>query len=223
MKLEEISKRIAEIIQKGNKVLSGGHTSSMGASHTHISSFNEFRSLALSFLKNTFGEDHPYFTDFDKKVINSNSLSFTEIGIGILKAAENEINGGWLFTTRGLISAEIFSDFLEMSEYLLTENYKDAAAVMIGSVLEEHLRQLCIKNSLPIENMQSSKVTPIKADQLNADLTGQGIYSKLDQKNVTAWLDLRNKAAHGKYSEYSKQQVDLMLQGVRDFIIRNAI
>ena len=110
-----------------------------------------------------------------------------------------------------------------MAEYLLNENYKDAAAVMIGSVLEEQLRQLCVNSSVPIEKMQSNKVTPIKADQLNADLTGKGIYGKLDQKNITAWLDLRNKAAHGKYLEYTKLQVELMMQGVRDFIIRNAV
>ena len=26
------------------------------------------------------------------------------------------------------------------------------------------------------------------------------VYSTLDQKSVTAWLDLRNKAAHGKFT-----------------------
>jgi hypothetical protein len=30
---------------------------------------------------------------------------------------------------------------------------------------------------------------------LNADLKGAGAYDKRDQKAVTAWLDLRNKAA----------------------------
>ena len=38
---------------------------------------------------------------------------------------------------------------------------------------------------------------------------------------VTAWLDLRNKAAHGNYSEYNDNQVKQMIMGVRDFIIRN--
>lgn len=56
---------------------------------------------------------------------------------------------------------------------------------------------------------------------MNADLAGANVYSKLDQKNVTAWLDLRNKAAHGKYGEYTKEQVALLIQSVRDFITRN--
>jgi hypothetical protein len=61
-----------------------------------------------------------------------------QVGIGILTAARNEIAGGWLFTTKGLVSAELFSDFLDMASHLLAEKYKDPAAVMAGSVLEEH-------------------------------------------------------------------------------------
>jgi hypothetical protein len=57
---------------------------------------------------------------------------------------------------------------------------------------------------------------------MNADLTAVGAYTKLDQKNVTAWLDLRNKAAHGKYAEYQAAQVALMIAGIRDFITRTA-
>jgi len=43
------------------------------------------------------------------------------------------------------------------------------------------------------------------------------------QKNVTAWLDLRNKAAHGKYDEYNRQQVQLMHQAVFEFMTRVAL
>ena len=58
---------------------------------------------------------------------------------------------------------------------------------------------------------------------LNADLAKNEIYSKLDQKTVTSWFDLRNKAAHGKYDEYSKEQVSIMLQGIIEFMSRNSI
>ena len=110
-----------------------------------------------------------------------------------------------------------------MAEHLLIEKYKDASAVMIGSVLEEHLRQLCDKNNIQVIEVKNGKSIPKKADLLNAELTGNSIYSKLDQKSITSWLDLRNKAAHGKYSEYNIQQVELMLQGVTEFITRNQI
>jgi hypothetical protein len=109
-----------------------------------------------------------------------------------------------------------------MAEHLLEEKYKDPAAVVGGSVLEEHLRQLCTAVSLPVEDIPVGRNVPIakKADTLNSDLARIGKYTKLDQKSVTAWLDLRNKAAHGKYDEYTWDQVQLMLAGVRDFVAR---
>ena len=48
------------------------------------------------------------------------------------------------------------------------------------------------------------------------------VYLKLDQRAVTTWLDLRNKAAHGKYAEYSLEQVRLMQQGITEFMARVA-
>jgi hypothetical protein len=61
-----------------------------------------------------------------------------------------------------------------------------------------------------------------KADALNSELAAAGVYSKLDQKNVTAWLGLRNHAAHGQYADYTKEQVALFLQSAGDFISRYA-
>lgn len=138
--------------------------------------------------------------------------------LGILRALRADYAAGYLATVEELIHADLFSDFLEMAEHLLNQGYKDPSAVLIGSVLEEHLRKLCLKNSLPVSVGSNHK----KADTLNADLTGASVYSKLDQKSITAWLDLRNKAAHGKYTEYTKDQVHLMLDGVRNFMVRNA-
>jgi hypothetical protein len=141
--------------------------------------------------------------------------------LGILKAARDEMAGGWTITVKAIVSAEIFSDFLDMASYLLKEGWKDAAAVTVGGVLEEHLRQLCHKAGIDTEiTKQSGDKVPKKADLLNANLYKHGVYGSLDQKNVTGWLDLRNKAAHGKYNQYTKEQATLMCQGVTDFIAR---
>ena len=121
---------------------------------------------------------------------------------------------------KGLISAEIFSDFIEMAQHLLSQNYKDPAAVIAGSVLEEHLRQLAISNGVEIEVETDGVLRPKKADRLNSDLAKAEVYSKLDQKAVTMWLDLRNKAAHGHFQEYTKDQVSNMIQSVIEFMVR---
>jgi hypothetical protein len=136
--------------------------------------------------------------------------------VGVLTALRTAYDADYIASVTELIHGDTFADFVEMAEYLLSEGYKDAAAVIIGSTLEEHLRQLCIKNGIGT----GAAGRPKRADQLNADLAGPSVYSKLDQKSITAWLDLRNKAAHGKHSEYSKEQVAFLIQGIRDFMAR---
>jgi hypothetical protein len=117
-----------------------------------------------------------------------------------------------------LIHAEVFSDLIGMAHELQTSGYKDAAAVITGSVLEDHLRKLAAKGGLEVEKGDGS---PKKADALNAELTAAGIYNGLEQKSVTAWLDLRNKAAHGHYDDYDQQQVAALIRDVREFLIRH--
>ena len=140
---------------------------------------------------------------------------------GILQSLRADVAAGYLKSQRELLHAEVFADFLEMAQHLANEGYKDAAAVIAGSSLEAHLRQLCTKGGIAPETTSGSSTVPKKADRLNSELAAAGAYSKLDQKNVTAWLDIRNKAAHGKYTEYQLQQVNLQIAGIRDFIGRN--
>jgi hypothetical protein len=133
MKLDDWKHRVEELIAFGEAVL---QTQTLRHSRRAVDDrgFAEFRPAALSFLRNSYGDEHPYYTDFNANVTTTYPTD-TEKGLGILKGVQKEIAGGWLHTTKGLVSAEIFSDFLEMADHLLSENYKDAAAVMVGGVL----------------------------------------------------------------------------------------
>ncbi len=218
MNLTDFGERADEIMALGERARATSGRTEWGGTHVSNAEFMEFRSAALSFLRNVFGSDHPYYESFDEETETAVESS-AHSGLGVMAAAKSEVLGGWAQTATGIVSAEIFSDFLEMAEHLLTSDYKDAAAVMVGGVLEEHLRQLCRKHSISV--FQTSR--PKTADRLNADLAGAKVYNKLDQKAVTSWLDLRNNAAHGKYDEYTREQVQLMLEGVGNFSARNAI
>ena len=138
--------------------------------------------------------------------------------VGALRALRRDYDAGYLSSVQSLVRAEVFADLLEMAEHLLEQGYKDPCAVLVGGVLEDHLRNLCQGRGIPLQI--SGK--PKKADSMNNDLASAVVYSKLDQKNVTAWLDLRNKAAHGKRDEYNADQVRNLLVGVREFAARIA-
>lgn len=135
----------------------------------------------------------------------------------ILQALRDDYEAGHVRSVEQLIHADVFEDFLEMADELQGHGYKDPAAVIAGSVLEEHLRKLASANGEPIE---VSPGRTMKADAINARL-GKSVYNKLEQKSVTAWLDLRNKAAHGQYDEYDAGQVAALIAAVREFMVRH--
>jgi hypothetical protein len=218
MQTKNILNKIDYVISNGKNALVNTRIGDM-SDYADVGYFAGFRTMALSLISSIFSEDHIYYKDFSKQVINSQTYN-VETGLSILRSVRYEVENGWVTSFKKIVTAEIFSDFLEMSKYLLDEKYKDPAAVMIGSVLEEHLRQLCNNHSIETYIIKGTDSIPKKADLMNTDLTKAKVYGVLEQKSVTMWLDLRNRAAHGKYSEYTIEQVDLMYQGVLDFISR---
>lgn len=142
-----------------------------------------------------------------------NPGAFTRELYAIASALRDDLRAGWLSSLVELVHADTYNDFLEMAEGLLTSDYKDAAAVIIGSSLEVHVRSLCTKHG--VDTDVSGK--PRKADVMNADLKKAGVYGTLEQKRITAWLDLRNSAAHGEYAKYDKDDVRRLARDVRDF------
>jgi len=176
-----------------------------------------FRVAGLSFIANVFGRNHSHYLEFDAST-TSNFPSDAEQGLAILEVIRGEIEGGWVRSFSSLVAADLFGDFLEMAEYLVKEGYKDAAAVMAGSVLEEHLRRLCPTRQVDTHEDKQGDLVPKKADRINAELTKAGAYNGTEQKMVTAWLGLRNDAAHGHYDKYTQDQVANMVQGIMGFI-----
>jgi len=221
MTLDDLIERADELIALAKRALESREDIGFGPS-VRSDLYGELRAAALPFIESSFGRQHSYYREFDTQVKDVSDY-YIKQGLGILTAIRGEMAGGWVRTTRGLVSAEVFADFLEMAEHLLATNYKDSAAVMIGSVLEQHLRQMAIKHDVPTTETRNGKDLPRKASVVNADLVKAAAYNKLDEKNVTSWLDLRNKAAHGQYDQYTKAQVELLLASVRDFVGRHLV
>lgn len=130
--------------------------------------------------------------------------------IGILQAAYDDLKLGLLEDTKTLITAEVFSDFIEQAEYLLKEGYRLPAAVLVRAVIEDGMRTLCNKYGISLPGRP-------KLDWMNSELTKAGVYNKNIQKQVTAWAGIGNSAAHGKLNEFTKVDVKNMVSGVINF------
>lgn len=153
---------------------------------------------------------------------NTHDYERLQMIMGVVQSLRDDVKAGYTLSFAEMIHGEVLADLLDMATHLRNEGYKDAAAVIAGGTLEAHLRQLCLKYGVDLEYPTANGDLRIKtADRMNADLAKASAYSLLDQKNVTAWLALRNSAAHAHYSEYTADQVALLVDSVRDFITRN--
>ena len=158
------------------------------------------------------------FDEKNKYRYSHNGLILKHV-VGIIQALKSDLENDYLKSLSEIIHSDLFSDYIDMSSHLLEEGYKDPAAVLTGSTLENHLRNLCVKNNIGIEyENNKGKIVPKKADSLNAELAKEEVYNKTYQKQITAWLDLRNNAAHGKYDQYNDTEVKLMISGILNFI-----
>jgi hypothetical protein len=207
--------------------IAGGQASSRAQIEANS---GEFSSSAIAAVERAVGTKSPFYSEAARYAEQNAKISSTmvpELGLahihklaGVVRAVRSAVANDYLASAREMIRGEVFADFLAQAEYLLDQGYKDPAAVIAGGVIEDHLRRLCEKLSIETTELVGADVRPKKAEKMNTDLVKADAYEKLQQKNITAWLDLRNKAAHGEYDKYATQEVKLMLAGITDFISR---
>jgi hypothetical protein len=158
-------------------------------------------------------EESHYFQQFEKneepRAYSTNYDVFKSLK-AVFLAAKEDFEGGYLSSMRTLVQAEVFDSELEQANELLNNSYSTAAAVIAGVVLETALRELCDRESIPHGNL----------NKMNADLTKSGVYNKLAQKQITAWADIRNSAAHGKPNEFIDQDVTNMIRDIGQFLAK---
>ena len=222
MKIDEkISNRFQELVDKGNSLNNTRHSGGGKSLSNFPFDFVESEFLhqwginCLHLLRKTFGDESDHYKKynelFPKFSRSRDNFSYFQNAFGILKAAQNDYENELLFNTRTLIEAEVFDEFLEQAEELFKKGYYQPSAVIAGCVLEDGLRKLCDRNSIAL---------PPKAtiEPMNVELAKAGSYNKLIQKKITALADLRNKAAHGEWKEFTEKDVEDMIRDVRRFM-----
>lgn len=210
-----------KLIKLGNELIKYGMGNPEKMEDDKIREFTTWTNRTGEFINRLYDKDSQPVLTFNQfralmRMTNLHSNSYMTLleVIGALEGIKYELENGLLSDIQKLLQADIFSDFLEMGEHLLKEGYKDAAAVIIGSVLEDTLRKLAYSNGIQTVN---AKGKPLTIDPLNSELVKVGVYNKLVQKQITSWADLRNNAAHGHYDKYDSKQVEIMLLFVQTF------
>jgi uncharacterized protein (UPF0332 family) len=175
---------------------------------------NQWLTSCLSLLGRVFGEQSAHYQRLKEQFPSYPKWPNVEQAFGVLLAAKEDFESESLFSLKQLIEADIFDEFLEQAEHLLMAGYFQPAAVIAGSVLEDGLRKLCLAKEISLPDHP-------KLEWMNTELAKTGAYTKLLQKKITSLADIRNNAAHGKWTEFEKSDVEAMVRDIRDFMTKH--
>jgi hypothetical protein len=221
-----IEQRFQEVIKLGEYVLENGvptgrvFIDGTPARKPDPRAGNEWKYQVTALLEDVLGKTHAYSAGFRESVGTPiQTLEEVRAGLGIVAAAYGDFRKGHLLSLKELIRGELFDDYLQQASHLLENGYKDAAAVIAGGTLEEHLRQLCRKHEIETEVTTRRGTESKKASAMNEELKDH-VYPQNDWRSVQVWLDVRNDAAHQKYDSYDDEKVGLMIDGIRHFLSR---
>ena len=157
--------------------------------------YYELRTSAMNLLARTAGVTSIYYEELQMMTeVNPGIVT------GILTAAMNDYREGFMVDQKLLVSAEVFADFLDQADELLRHDFKDAAAVIIRAVLEDGLRRVCVAKGIVIKDRAG-------VHEMAEALTKQNALTAVQFKEIEAKREVGNRAAHGKFTEYSKADV----------------
>lgn len=212
-KINKLSRRFMELLFQADAVIATKHYVSNSISsgdYVDREMYLAWKTKAKHLLSLACGEFSPHAKAFQGAVSAPYSTNYqmTVSARAVLEAAQEDYDGGYFSSVRNLVQAEVFSDELDQASELLKAGYKIAAAVIAGVVLETNLRRMCADNS----------IVPASLNRMNDDLTKAGVYSLLVKKQIIAWADIRNNAAHGRPNAFDESDVSDMIAKVSDFI-----
>ena len=211
---EKILNRLDELLELGKKVLATRRPPSAGhitGDFVDVQLTNQWLTSCLNLIGRAFGEQSVHYLRLQAQFPDYPKWSNAQQAFGVLQAAREDFASDSLFSLKKLVEADVFDEFLEQAGHLLSSGYFQPAAVLAGAVLEDGLRVLCISKGITLAPQP-------KLDVMNAELAKVGTYSKLQQKRITALADIRNSAAHGKWTEFTAPDVEAMLRDVRAFM-----
>jgi hypothetical protein len=211
-KYQRYAERLGELVDEGNKVAALEKPSAVGAyiQDEDKAALHAWLAKVHNIIATIFGEHGPYYIQLvglaKRGVEHSNEVYPI---VGLLRGALSDLENGFLLGQEFLIAGEIFDSVLQQAKHLTVSGYKDAAAVLARVVLEDALQRISRSEGLD---------ATLNAARLNDALKQKGRYPQPQWRQVLAWLDIGNAAAHGKFDEYDQAAVERLLDDVERFL-----
>jgi len=211
--LAQEAKRLVNIMEDRYPILGRDGSS-------YIADYHKLRTNFLNLIQ-LLGAKRNSFSDLVKDVRNANEQVPAELQ-GMILGLKSDYEAGLLRSIAEMIEANVTADYLEQAERLLKVNkignYNHVpAAVLAGAVLEDSLRRLCVRQTPPIStNKPGGQLKTLNV--FIEDLKNAGLFNELKAKQLRAWADIRNAAAHGRFDEFTRADVEQMVPAIHSFL-----
>lgn len=92
--------------------------------------------------------------------------------------------------------------------------------MVLGVTLEIHLRKLCEKNSISTAKVIKGKTKNKLLTKLNDTLYKADVYTKLQNKALLPYIDIRNSAMHGNFDDYENTDIKRFREYLNEFMMK---
>ena len=215
-KYQRYAERLRQLVEEGRSVARLERPSSVGPYFQGEDkvAVHAWLGKAGSILATVFGSESPQLHHYREALPNRGILAVEHSYdvypvVGVVAGALDDLENGFLIGQEFIIAGELFDSVLEQAKQLNAAGYKDPAAVLARTVLEDSLKRLARAQGLADAQ---------RAASINDQLKAAGRYPQAQWRFVQAWLDIGNAAAHGKFADFSERDVTEMIDGIERFL-----
>lgn len=153
---------------------------------------------------------------FQKQVAGYKNLDWA---IGVLSGIGEDFDRELLTTSIAEIEYEVSCDYLDEAKALLSaqgvpDSNITTAAVLTGIALERQLRRLWAEHNIASAGTNNNKRLGLLIDELKK----ANVINETKAKQLRAWADIRNHAAHGDHEQFTVTDLRHMIDGVKNFL-----
>lgn len=165
--------------------------------------------------------NNPHFQRLRDEIDHLDPRSCSRL-VAYIKALDESYRAGMFDAVVRAIEAEVTTDYMTQAENLLTgagagQFAHVPAAVLAGAILEDRLRRLCLRQNPPVSMRRGNNQQKALNDFID-DLKRAGVYNEVKAKQLRAWADIRNAAAHGDFDKFTRTDVEQMIPAIKNFL-----
>ena len=214
--------RFDSLIAEGRNILENASGTDAGNKKPDAEKLFEWRTKAATLLVRVIPKGHVHREAAEGLAKLPVSIASLQESVSLLRGIKDDLDKGFLDDLSACIEAEIAADYMGQAEHLLAEGHRGKfdhvpAAVLAGAVLEKALHTLCNQQQPPVPR-KGPKGEFRSLGPLVDVLKKAGAFNEAKAKQLRAWADLRNLAAHGEFQQFKRGDVEQMIAGINGFL-----